>query len=114
MPGAGFLEIARMNMLLHQVDGELGRRDIADQEISPRDMRTFSRIISNLPSTYRTGTEEIIVPGAMGSLPGTTGTSEPGPVIRDAGMRDIRYAGPGWLRWRAREAAWRDARRKPR
>ena len=49
MPSSRFLEIARMNILLHEVDGELGRRDVVGQDAMSWETRKFSRIISNPP-----------------------------------------------------------------
>ena len=49
MPNSGSLEIARMNILLHEVDGELGRRDVGGQDAMFWETRRFSRIVSNPP-----------------------------------------------------------------
>jgi type I restriction enzyme M protein len=49
MPSSGFLGIAQMNILLHEVDGELGRRDVIGHDALSWQARKFSRIISNPP-----------------------------------------------------------------
>ena len=49
MPSSWFLGIAQMNILLHEVDGELGRRDAIGHDAMAGPARKFSRIISNPP-----------------------------------------------------------------
>jgi type I restriction enzyme M protein len=49
MPSLGFLDIARMNILLHKVDGELGTHDFVGQEALSGETLRFPRIISNPP-----------------------------------------------------------------
>lgn len=49
MPASEALEIARMNILLHGVDGELGMRDLDSQDSMPWEASKFSRIVSNPP-----------------------------------------------------------------
>ena len=49
MPSSEALEIARMNILLHGVDGELSMRDLDSQNSMPWETRKFSRIVSNPP-----------------------------------------------------------------
>jgi type I restriction enzyme M protein len=49
MPGPGFLEIARMNMRINAVDGQLDWQNIDDEDAAPSETRKFSRIISNPP-----------------------------------------------------------------
>lgn len=48
-PSPGHLRIAQMNILMHEVEGELGRRDVIGHDAISRPARQFSRIISNPP-----------------------------------------------------------------
>ncbi|MCW2936102.1 MAG: methylase [Actinomycetia bacterium] len=49
MPNFGSLEVARMNLLFHEVDGELGRRGVVGQDSMHPEAPRFSRILSNPP-----------------------------------------------------------------